>query len=321
MQRWGKNMEARGRLSLVVGSFVLLSLAVLAVAVLTLTAERGVWRAHYRLVGYFDDVQGLVPGAPVHLSGKNVGAVESVTFGSLDAETPSVRVVLQVDENVQERIRSDSVAGIGTLGLLGDRYVTISMGTRVGRMLLDGAQIDTLSPLDFGAVASRGAEALDAVAKLALNTNRIVEEFQASMGTANIGGMLEGLTELVEEVRGGEGVLHSLIYEPFEGSQLQSVEDSLGILEQMLLEIRDGQGVLHTLIYEPPTEQDVVLQFLQAGARLNSILAKIDAGEGTAGLLLNDPGLYEDLELLVGGARRSRIVRSLIRLATDEDGP
>jgi phospholipid/cholesterol/gamma-HCH transport system substrate-binding protein len=73
------------------------------------------------------------------------------------------------------------------------------------------------------------------------------------------------------------------------------------------------------MIYDSPTEQDIVLQALQAGARLNSILGKIDRGEGTFGLILNDPTLYEELTLLVGGANRSRVVRALINLTAPEE--
>lgn len=46
---------------------------------------------------------------------------------------------------------------------------------------------------------------------------------------------------------------------------------------------------------------------------LNSILEKIDNGEGTLGALINDPALYEDAKSLVGGANRNRIVRNLVR--------
>ena len=52
-------------------------------------------------------------------------------------------------------------------------------------------------------------------------------------------------------------------------------------------------------------------------ARLNSILAKVDRGEGSLGLLLNDATLYEDLKILVGGAQRSTLVRALIRMAVE----
>ena len=47
-------------------------------------------------------------------------------------------------------------------------------------------------------------------------------------------------------------------------------------------------------------------------------MAKIDGGEGTLGLLLNDPTLYEELKILVGGAGRSTLVRSMINLVTPD---
>ena len=84
-------------------------------------------------------------------------------------------------------------------------------------------------------------------------------------------------------------------------------------------EVATGDGILHALIYDAPTEQDIVLEAIEAGSRLNSILEKIDRGEGTMGMLLNDPSLYEDLKRLLGGAERSAVVRTLIRMSTDED--
>ena len=55
------------------------------------------------------------------------------------------------------------------------------------------------------------------------------------------------------------------------------------------------------------------------GARLNAILAKLDEGEGSLGLLVNDPTLYEELQLLVGGANRSAVVRTLVRMLSESE--
>ena len=82
-------------------------------------------------------------------------------------------------------------------------------------------------------------------------------------------------------------------------------------------EVAEGEGILHTLIYERPRDQDMVNQLVTAGTRLNSILGKIDAGDGTLGLLVNDPSLYEDLTTLLGGAQRSLVIRSMVRMAVD----
>lgn len=312
-------MERDRRLSLVVGIFVLGTAAVFAAAILSLSAERGFWTPRYRLVTYFDNVQGLIDGAPVRLAGKDVGTIESVSFGPLGEERPPVRVVLQVDRGVKERIRSDSVATIGTIGLLGDKYIEISMGTLEGRVLEHGQTLPARTPLDLADVMATGTTALDHIADLAGNLNRVVEDFGTSMGGRRIAESAEAFSEIVKEVQDGDGLLHSLIYDRYEGGGVESIERSLATLDEILFQIRHGEGVLHTLIYEPPTEQDLVMEALEAGARMNSILGKVDRGEGTLGLLLNDPTLYEDVKLLVGGARRSFIVRSLIRLSA-EDG-
>jgi phospholipid/cholesterol/gamma-HCH transport system substrate-binding protein len=86
-------------------------------------------------VTYFDNVQGLIPGAPIRLAGKDVGTVENVLFSDLGEGRPPVQVDLLVEEAVQHRIREDSLATIATIGLLGDKYVEISMGTPAAQVL------------------------------------------------------------------------------------------------------------------------------------------------------------------------------------------
>ena len=160
--------------------------------------------------------------------------------------------------------------------------------------------------------------ALDNIASLAKNLNTVVVGFQGDKGSKSLVSSVESISDILNEVQNGHGFLHSLIYDEHEGGGMASLNQSLATFESILKEVETGNGLLHSLVYEPLTEQDVVLEALDAGARLNSILAKIDTGEGTIGLLLNDPTLYEDLKRLIGGAQRSTVVRTLIRMSEDE---
>ena len=312
-------MEGDRGLSLRVGAFVLLALAGLATAILSISSQSGIFTPRYALFAHFQNVQGLVGGASVRLAGTRVGRVERVSLGARPTGEPAVEVVLHIERAVQQRIRSDSSASIGTIGLLGDRYVEIAIGTGAGRVLQDGDGIPSVDPRNLDAVIDRGAVALDNIATLAGHLNSVFEEFDRKESGVALVDSLAALGDIANEVREGEGLLHSLIYDEYAGSGVESIESSLATLEKILKEIDEGEGVLHTLIYEAPEEQDVVFQVLEAGARLNSILAKIDRGEGTFGLLLNDPTLYEELKLLVGGANRSAVVRTMIRMATDDE--
>ena len=312
-------IQDRSRTSLVVGSFALAALVALALAILSLSSQEGVFSGRYRLVGYYENVQGLIANAPVWLAGTRVGRVESVDFSTRPDGEPAVKVVLQIDEDVQVRIRADSTASIGTIGLLGDRYVEVSLGSPGEAILEDGAEIRIANPSNIARVIDTGTEALDNIAQLAKNLNTVVMGFQGEKGSKGLVSSVESVSEILDEIENGNGFLHSLIYDEHEGGGMASLNQSLATFEAILNEIATGNGLLHSLVYEPLNEQDVVLETLDAGARLNSILAKIDTGEGTLGLLLNDPTLYEDLKRLIGGANRSAVVRTLIRMSADKE--
>jgi phospholipid/cholesterol/gamma-HCH transport system substrate-binding protein len=310
-------METDRRLSVVVGFFVIGALALFGAAVLSLTAQRGPWLPRYTLVAYFTNGQGLIDGAPVRLAGKDVGIVQSVTFAPPGSDKPPVLVKLRVDRSVRDRIRKDSTATIGTIGLLGDKYVEISMGGESEPVLEDGAEIATITPADLFAVVQKGTEALDGVAALAANVNRAVDQFNEAKGGARIAGAAKGVSKIVDQVQKGKGLLHSLIYDEYKGGGVESISRSLATLEGVLNEIARGKGLAHKVIYDPEIEP--VAKANSAAGHLDSILGKIDRGEGTLGLLVSDPSLYEDLKALVGGANRSTVVRSLIRLSTPDD--
>lgn len=312
-------MVERRRSSLVVGVFLLVALAVGAFALLSLGASTGLLESRFRLITYFEDVQGLVAGAPVRLAGKDVGQVEQVSFGGLDDQRPPVRVVLQIVSDVQDRVRSDSVASIGTIGLLGDKFVALSMGTPSGRVLEEGQELASVSPLDLSMAVVRGTEAIDNVATLAENLNRVVGSFHEAMGGRRLADAsaaavkaADDLASVVREVREGKGLLHSLIYDSYAGGEVGSVSRSFARLEQLLAEITEGKGLLHDLVYTPADELTLLREAERASARLASALEKVDSGEGTLGLLVNDPTLYYDLKALAGGTKRSWILRSLV---------
>lgn len=311
-------MNGSRRLSLLVGTFVMAAFAVLTVMLFTLSAERGFLRPRYRLVTFFENVQGLTAGAPVRLAGRDVGFVEFVNFAPLTAEHPPVRVVLQVDQAVQTRVRSDSVASIGTIGLLGDKYVEISMGTAEGRVLDDRDEIPSVSPLDLNQAVERGTQAIRNIAELTANVNEVVEGFRGSVGGEGLADIATHVGEMVQEIREGDGLLHGLIYGSYEGDAVRRAEGTLASLERIVREVEQGDGPLHGLIYGPEEGDDAVERLAAAAASLQDVLRKIDEGEGTLGLLVNDPTLYEDLKVLVGGAQRSLVVRSLIRLSGEE---
>jgi phospholipid/cholesterol/gamma-HCH transport system substrate-binding protein len=303
-----------------VGTFVLIALLGLAGGILSLSAESGLFQSQYRLTAHFANVLGLLPGAPVWLGGKEVGRVDHIAFQPMNEERP-VLVVLRINEDIQDRIRDDSVATIGTIGLLGDSYVEISFGTEGAVVLLDGNEIATDDPVNVGALMSEGRNALASINELSSSLNNVVKTFADKDGAERAVGAIEAFSDIMIETREGSGLIHSLIFEPYQGGGAESVASSLATLDDILREIKEGDGLLNELIFAPGAEQDVLGELLITTRSLGRILDKVDRGEGTLGLLLNDPTVFEDMKILLGGAQRSTLLRSMIRMAVDQPDP
>ncbi len=100
---------------------------------------------------------------------------------------------------------------------------------------------------------------------------------------------------------------------------MADAEQALSSARNVMREVEQGDGILHGMIYEPVGDQGVLEDALGAAARvenaserLENVLAKIDEGEGTLGLLVNDPTAYADLKALLGGAKGNRLLRWMV---------
>ncbi|KYG66214.1 ABC transporter substrate-binding protein [Bdellovibrio bacteriovorus] len=53
--------------------------------------------------------------------------------------------------------------------------------------------------------------------------------------------------------------------------------------------------------------------------RMNSIMTKIDKGEGSLGALINDPSIHNQLKNMLGGSTRKNNVKSLLRTSIEKE--
>ena len=119
-------MRKSHALNLGTGAFVLLGFATLFFLT-TQTTSRGLSfgnQPHYDVVAKFDNIGDLKVGAPVSMSGVEIGRVSKISF---DTQAYKAVVVLQLDQKYNQ-IPSDSDASIYTQGLLGGKYIGITAG-------------------------------------------------------------------------------------------------------------------------------------------------------------------------------------------------
>jgi phospholipid/cholesterol/gamma-HCH transport system substrate-binding protein len=119
-------MRKSRTLNLGTGSFVLLGFAALFFLT-TQTTSRGLsWFGppHYELIAKFDNIGDLKIGAPVSMSGVEIGRVDKIDFDSNE-----YKAVVSLRLNARyDKIPTDSDASIYTQGLLGGKFIGLTAG-------------------------------------------------------------------------------------------------------------------------------------------------------------------------------------------------
>ena len=108
------------------GMFVIIGIFLLVITTYYIGKNRNLFTETYQLKSHFKNVSGLKIGNNVRFSGINIGTITQIEFVSDSA----VVVVFIIKEEVQKYIKTDAMASIGTDGLMGDKVLTISPGTK-----------------------------------------------------------------------------------------------------------------------------------------------------------------------------------------------
>lgn len=125
-----------------VGVFMMVgfaALAVLAIQVSGLSVDSK--RDTYKVYAQFDDLGGLVVRGRVSMSGITVGRVSAVT---LEPNTYNALVEMEIYSDV-DKLTVDTVASIQTAGLLGEKFIDLSVGGEE-EFLTDGGTIFDTQP-------------------------------------------------------------------------------------------------------------------------------------------------------------------------------
>jgi phospholipid/cholesterol/gamma-HCH transport system substrate-binding protein len=111
----------KANVEIAVGIFVLVGIACLVYLAVNL-GEMELFSRGYQVSAEFDNISGLKVGAAVEVAGVEVGRVERVTI----APGNRARLLLKISPDLV--LKEDTIASIRTKGIIGDRFVKLSMG-------------------------------------------------------------------------------------------------------------------------------------------------------------------------------------------------
>ncbi len=301
------------QMQLRIGALVLVAILLFMGFVLSIGRRSALFEDRYSLWTSFSSTEGLTVGAPVRLAGVTVGNVTRVAFGR-DPKDRRIILTLTVEQRVRDRIREDSVASIGTIGLVGDKVLDITVGSFDRPPLSPGAQLASVDPPDYSRLLQKGDRILDNVTRITAS----LDEFLAggeSAGKRNFNEALRSLRTTLVEVEKGEGLLHDIIYGK-EGAQLLGrLDRTVQSLERLAKAIESGDGLLHALVYTPQGE--TLGRLNQALANLDDLLREAKEGRGLLHSLIYEP---QGTELLARLNRTGEELEKLVRAAREGKG-
>lgn len=107
------------------GLFFVLGLGLLGAAIFIIGIDRGIAQQKFQVIALFNQVGGLVEGAPIRISGVNVGVVGDIHFLEQPIGGRSLKVTLNIFKRYEFQFRKCSKISIKTEGVLGQKLVEI----------------------------------------------------------------------------------------------------------------------------------------------------------------------------------------------------
>jgi phospholipid/cholesterol/gamma-HCH transport system substrate-binding protein len=248
-----------------VGITVIVAAVTLGILLFLMTGTSGIFTPRIMLKSYFDNAAGLRVGAPVRLSGVDIGNVTNIRIvRDKDKQLTPVEVDMKISTKYNYDLRRDSITSLETAGVLGETYIDIDSTQAVGGLVQDGDTLPTQVHPDF---------------------NQVVRASQSTL--QNMDALLKRADRILAFAESGKGSLGKLIYDPTLYNRFSA---TVGEFQKIVEQVGNGEGSLGRLI----SRNDAYDRFVATLDKMNQVVDDLQAGKGTAGKFLKDPTLYNN---------------------------
>lgn len=294
-----------------VGSLILVALVVLGIALYKLGKAVNLFSKRYELTALLKEAGGLRIGGSVMVAGQLAGTIKEIELLPVDNDTlRNVRIVVGIDQKLQDQVRGDSRARVKTLGLLGDKIIDISPGTPRAMPLQNGDTLRVQASLDYEEILTKAASAVDDVVGLTKDMKLLTASLVSGKGTV---GQLLTNPALYNQLESTLGRTNALLFrvQNSRGTLARFLDDprlydemvgAIGGVDSMLVAMRSRNGSIGRLLTDTSlyTQGVSTMQHMAAiAANADTLMKGIAAGRGMAGKMLTDDELYTSLQKLV----------------------
>lgn len=254
------------------GIFVFIGTILIIIAILLIGNRDSLFVDTITIKTYFTKVEGLRTGAPVRLSGYDIGSVSNISLAPDSAG--KVLVEMRIEESVKNFIRLDSEATIVSEGLVGKNIVAITPGSTEYEVVSDGGIIESQDPV---------------------NIQEIIEESRGVIQNLRI--MTKDFAEITTKVNRGSGTVGKI----FNDDELYyAAVDLTTSAERSLDNITTRLDEVSTYILELGKGMSEIMNSVDSAiVDVEQITDKINKGEGALGALIADKSVYDSVKTTI----------------------
>lgn len=238
----------------------------------------------------YENVEGLLPSAPVYIKGYKAGKVSEVLYVP---ETGDFKVTCSIDKDFM--IPTDSRMTIYSVDIMGGRGVRIDLGhsdesAEDGGILEPAFEAGLMDGLagGVGPLIEKVSSTLDSLSVTIGGVNRLLSDGNQASITRTLAHLEKTISSLSRLADGFEG----------KSDELEAVIENMALLSQRLNSISvkadstiDGVDAIVTSLSESDLAGVV--------SSLNSLLESMNDPEGTIGKLFVDDSVYDSVDSLL----------------------
>lgn len=250
----------------------------------------------------FNDVSGLSVSSPIYADGFKVGIVKGIDY---DYNSPgNISVKVDIDKNFQ--IPKGTVAVISS-DLMGNVKVDLQLGNRTSGFVEPGG---TISGMQNAGALGAVKEAMPSIKALIPKMDSIMNSLNAILADPTIPGTLHNVNKITSDLTVSTRQLNTLL-----GQLNGQVPGLLSNANGLIADARGSMGHVNGLVdnanglvtnvnskVSELNMAETMAKVEKTLTNMQELTAKLNSKEGSLGLLMNDPGLYNNLNRTLSDA-------------------
>jgi phospholipid/cholesterol/gamma-HCH transport system substrate-binding protein len=223
--------------NLIVGLFVLAGLVLFMTGLFLIGNRHEAFARHIDYYAEFTNLAGLSKGSKVQVAGMDAGQVLDIAVPT--SPTARFRVKLRIAESLHGLVRTDSVATIGTQGVVGETFLLIHPGSQNAPAASALSLLPSKEPVDLANLLDQGQGLVGDVDGAVKDADGILKKTGGQLGPTldSAKTTLANVNDVVVGLKQGRGTAGMLLQDPALATQIRqtmtNVQQASAALDQV----------------------------------------------------------------------------------------